>query len=550
MTVSGRRWVVPVVVVVVAAIFGAVGVIVFVGPRPGRAAGASVRLEAAGRPGSDPFTTSVTIGKTVSFPGTIHAITTHQVAHLASDSNTGGVRAQGSAPGLYGGTGNNAVCDPQQLAGFLTHNPSKAAAWAGVLGIRPSEIAGYIATLTPVVLTTDTRVTNHGYRDGAATTLQSVLQAGTAVLVDARGVPRVKCGCGNPLTPPTSTPIGSTTGTAWPAYQRSTVTTITPAPRPVKTLTLTNLDTGGTYQQPTGTSTGTTHQQPTGTPPVWVALLGSGDSAATAQRSDDGGHTWTPVRLPAGVSPVSVAFGGGKWVGVAAVYNGTAGDVGAEPSPNSSAVLASADGRAWSRVATVPASLTSVAYGNGRWIAVGGISKTAGVVYTSTDGTRWSRIATTGPQGSDTHSLKWVAYGNGTWAVLADESVYNQPHGTWTELLTSHDGRSWTRAARLDAAQYDEIEFGAGKWLAVGFAADFAHVSLVSSPDLVQWTPVPGPSVALENAYAVGFGGSWLLAGGVASGDYASTVFSRAADGTWTPLATLKPLVGALASGG
>jgi hypothetical protein len=52
------------------------------------------------------------------------------------------------------------------------------------------------------VLTRDTRVTNHGFRDGEATQLQSVLQAGTAVLVDSRGVPRVKCGCGNPLLPP------------------------------------------------------------------------------------------------------------------------------------------------------------------------------------------------------------------------------------------------------------------------------------------------------------------------------------------------------------
>ncbi|MGH3907098.1 MAG: DUF6777 domain-containing protein, partial [Pseudonocardiaceae bacterium] len=42
----------------------------------------------------------------------------------------------------------------------------------------------------------DTRVTNHGYRDGKATDRQAVLQAGTAVLVDEKGRPRVKCGCG------------------------------------------------------------------------------------------------------------------------------------------------------------------------------------------------------------------------------------------------------------------------------------------------------------------------------------------------------------------
>jgi hypothetical protein len=59
-----------------------------------------------------------------------------------------------------------------------------------------------VAGLTPVLLRADTRVTNHGYRDGVATPRQSVLQAGTAVLVDGFGVPRVRCSCGNPLTEP------------------------------------------------------------------------------------------------------------------------------------------------------------------------------------------------------------------------------------------------------------------------------------------------------------------------------------------------------------
>ena len=41
----------------------------------------------------------------------------------------------------------------------------------------------------------------------------SLGQAGTAVLVDNHGIPRVKCGCGNPLTEPTNQPITTTTGT-------------------------------------------------------------------------------------------------------------------------------------------------------------------------------------------------------------------------------------------------------------------------------------------------------------------------------------------------
>ena len=57
---------------------------------------------------------------------------------------------------------------------------------------------GYLRGLTSVVLRADTQVTNHGFRDARVTGFQSVLQAGTAVLVDNRGVPRVRCACGSP----------------------------------------------------------------------------------------------------------------------------------------------------------------------------------------------------------------------------------------------------------------------------------------------------------------------------------------------------------------
>ena len=104
-------------------------------------------------------------------------------------------------PGLYGGTQDAQACDVGQLVDFLTDpaNAEKAAAFAGALGIEPAAIADTLATFTPVVLTADTLVTNNGYRDGRATPFPAVLEAGTAVLVDGFGTPRVKCSCGNPL---------------------------------------------------------------------------------------------------------------------------------------------------------------------------------------------------------------------------------------------------------------------------------------------------------------------------------------------------------------
>jgi len=123
------------------------------------------------------------------------------VVVITPPADTSG-KIYGDSPGLYGGTQNVAACDPAKMISFLEANPDKGAAWARTLGIKQSDIRTYIGTLTPVILRTNTAVTNHGFASGSATTIPAVLQAGTAVLVNSQGVPVVKCYCGNPLTPP------------------------------------------------------------------------------------------------------------------------------------------------------------------------------------------------------------------------------------------------------------------------------------------------------------------------------------------------------------
>jgi hypothetical protein len=156
-------------------------------------------------------------------------------------------------PGLYGGSSDNAVCDPAALVSFLTANPAKAKAWADVLDIDADEISSYVAKLTPVILRTDTAVTNHGFENGSATNVPAVLQAGTAVLVDDHGVPVVKCGCGNPLTAPPSTKGASFTGAAWTGFSPDTVTTVEPTDEPVATLVIAD-PTGTGIVRPIGTT--------------------------------------------------------------------------------------------------------------------------------------------------------------------------------------------------------------------------------------------------------------------------------------------------------
>jgi hypothetical protein len=208
------------------------------------ATGAEIFREQVGERGADPFTDSVALAERPLQSPTVTNPTT----------GPSGVQVRGDRPGLYGGTRSNGTCDAARLVTFLQANPAKAAAWAGVLNIGTDQVAAYVAVLTPVVLRADTRVTNHGYRDGRATTLQSTLQAGTAVLVDQRGVPRVKCGCGNPLVEPVPQPAGVTyRGATWRGSDRPPLVVAT-APAVLSSFTLADLTTGRPFIRPIGTN--------------------------------------------------------------------------------------------------------------------------------------------------------------------------------------------------------------------------------------------------------------------------------------------------------
>ncbi|HEY9372332.1 DUF6777 domain-containing protein [Streptomyces sp.] len=186
--------------------------------------GGEVFLQSASAAGPDPFTKSTAR----------EADTAQTPAPLPSPTRPTGANVtrsvSGSADGLYGGTKNVASCNVQQQIDFLAADRAKNAAFASVLGISQSAVPGYLRGLTPLQLRVDTRVTNHGFKNGGPTAYQAVLQAGTAVMVDDRGVPRVRCACGNPLTPavPQRT-APKTTGTAWPGYRTSDVVVVAPS---------------------------------------------------------------------------------------------------------------------------------------------------------------------------------------------------------------------------------------------------------------------------------------------------------------------------------
>jgi hypothetical protein len=165
----------------------------------------------------------------------------------------GEVRAvRGDLPDLYGGARGQSPCDTGLMTSSLGQNPDRGQAWASTFNITVGQIPAFISELTPVVLRTDTRVTNHGFANGQASPYQAVLEAGTAVLVNNFGVPVVRCGGGNPLLEPVAMTSTRYSGQPWKSFTIGAVTVIRPSDKPLDSFILYDASTGGSFARPLG----------------------------------------------------------------------------------------------------------------------------------------------------------------------------------------------------------------------------------------------------------------------------------------------------------
>ena len=246
---DGNRRTVIIIGIAVAALVVIIGALLVTRDSGGKGQ-AEVFLEPTSSTGSNPFTDTVAAPLPSS---TVPRTTSTRPRSTTTRPSNSLISTRGSTPGLYGGTQDNSSCDVNQLVAFLKANPAKAQAWAAVFGGRSADIPAYVSTLTPLLLDRDTRVTNHGYRNGSATAFQAVLQAGTAVLVDQFGIPRVKCNCGNPLTEPVALSSAPTyMGPAWPGFTPTNVIVVKQETK-VNIFVINDVETGGTFTRPPGT---------------------------------------------------------------------------------------------------------------------------------------------------------------------------------------------------------------------------------------------------------------------------------------------------------
>jgi serine/threonine protein kinase len=271
---SRRRWLIALLVVVLIAAVG-VGVVLLrnvLSPKP---SASELVLTAATDPGVNSF-----MPPAASPPPTA----TQPPPTLQPHGDGTTVVSQplpGDRDGLYGGTLNNAECDRDKMISFLGAHPAQAGAfvealntdstvfWSGGRALTTADIPAYLRELTPVLLRLDTRVTNHGFDGSHPTTLQSVFQAGTAVLLDAHGVPRARCYCGNPLTAPVAlTGEPKPVGTSWPGYKPAALADVQPSTVTITVFVLVDVVTGQPFNRPAGTTGAddTPHSQPVAPP--------------------------------------------------------------------------------------------------------------------------------------------------------------------------------------------------------------------------------------------------------------------------------------------
>lgn len=142
--------------------------------------------------------------------------------------------------------------------------------------------------------------------------------------------------------------------------------------------------------------------------------------------------------------------------------------------------IVSGNGVNW-RAGTTILSRYNIAYGNGKFVAVGEGSNLA---YISTDGINWT--TSTLPSGSTSMAYYGIAYGNGLFVV---GGYIN--NGTSTRVvITSPDGITWTQrttpVAGSSSGEWYRFLYGNGIFVAVANVVSTA--SIMTSSDGITWT--------------------------------------------------------------
>ncbi len=192
-------------------------------------------------------------------------------------------------------------------------------------------------------------------------------------------------------------------------------------------------------------------------------------------------------------------------------------------------LLISNNGTEWETITVdTSANLYSVSYGNGRYVAVGGIDSNAesddttndvGEIWISHDGISWFQtVSDLGGEYED------VEFGNGMFLTRKGMTFYSSPDGKiWTALQSTGFG-----------GEPNDFQSGGGAFISAGYEG-----AIYRSTDGVDWTQVMSPDgtawfgVGYRNGYYVATGQNGKLATSVDGGVTWQTRFSGTDNHLW-----------------
>ena len=275
---------------------------------------------------------------------------------------------------------------------------------------------------------------------------------------------------------------------------------------------------------PFGVSNGYGNQPASNGSGTWVYLPQVRASATTSGYiSTNNGTTWTTMTMPSSAYYSSLAYGNGKWVAL----NG------------SNTIFYSTNGTTWST--TTFSNGRSYAYvafgvasgnGTGYFVTSNNQGSTPYTMPYSTDGVTWNF----GVQVGSNFSWSACAYSNGCW-VVGD--------GSPTSYYTTNPSSSWSSFSLYTTPNPPNFAYGNGKWVTLNNGSSNGQYVNGSVPN-GTWAAM---SVAAAYAwYNVIFGNGYFI--GLANGAGNSTsAYMYSPNGTTWTLVTLPGTLGYNTSG-
>ena len=223
----------------------------------------------------------------------------------------------------------------------------------------------------------------------------------------------------------------------------------------------------------------------------------------------EGTYTYNGATYSTYTDVKAIAYGGGRWVAV--------GEKGK--------MAYSANGASWTVVTNSTfgndIDIEAIAYGGGRFVAVGEEGKMA----YSTDGASWTAVANS-PFGS-MFNINAIAYGSNKFVAASNRIAYSTDGTSWTTVPSENEG---------GLGIIHGIAWGNNRFVAVGNAGRMAY-----SADGTSWTAVANSSFGDNEIHAVAYGnnrwaavGAWDDVGPNTNATIGTMAYSTDNGVTWT----------------